>query len=270
MAMHARTGIDAHCHLEYIENMEEVAEQVRKRMLAAVCSVPNPKHVEQILELRKKFSDCIFVCIGFHPEVAFDYTAKEIESHIEFIKSRRKEIVGIGENGLDYNWVKEKDKQERTKEIFIQFIDLAKELHLPIIIHARNNPESKLQDAFSDILKILTDENAKDVVMHCFSGNEKTLEYALEQNYWISFATIIARSDKHKRLAKKTPIENMLIETDSPWLDPDSPKGSLQLTNRPWKIERSAEIIAEIKGKTKEEILHITTENAIKAFGLKL
>lgn len=102
--------------------------------------------------------------------------------------------------------------------------------------------------------------------MHCFSGSEQNLSYALEQNYWISYATIIARSDKHKRLAEKTPLENMLLETDSPWLDPDS----RELTNRPWKIDRSAEIIAEIKEKTKEEILKITADNAIKAFGLKI
>ena len=134
-----------------------------------------------------------------------------------------------------------------------------------MVIHARNMANEKGNDAFSDCLKILTDHNARHVVMHCFSGSESTLKHALEQNYWISFATIIARSDKHKRLAAKTPVENMLLETVSPWLDPDS----RELTNRPWKIERSAEIIAEIKNITKEEVLRITTENAKKAFNLK-
>jgi TatD DNase family protein len=139
-------------------------------------------------------------------------------------------------------------------------------LRLPVVIHARNKANEKTPDAFSDCLKILTDNNAKNVVMHCFSGSESTLQHALEQNYWISFATIIARSDKHRRLAAKTPIENMMLETDSPWLDPDS----RELTNRPWKIERSAELIAQIKQTTKEEILKITTENAKKAFRLEL
>jgi TatD DNase family protein len=263
--MNMKTGIDTHCHLEYMKNMEEVAEEVRKRMLAAVCSVPNPKDFNKILELRKRFSDCIFVCLGFHPEIADDYTSKDIEESMEFIKSKRKEIVGIGEIGLDYAWIKDRSKQEKTKEVFIQFIDLAKELHLPIVIHIRNNPETKNPDAFDDTLKILTDQNASAVVMHCFSGNENNLKYALEQNYWISYATIIARSDKHKRLAGKTPLESMLLETDSPWLDPDTK----DLVNRPWKIERSAEIIANIKEKTNEEIMRITTENAIKCFDLK-
>lgn len=259
-----KTGIDTHCHLEHIENMEEVAEEVRKRMVAAVCSVPDPKDFDKILELRKKFEDCIFVCLGFHPEIAFNYTEMERDEVIETIKANKKNIVGIGEIGLDYNWIKTSEKREQTKDIFIQFIDLAKELKKPIIIHARNMPNEPLKDAFMDCLKTLTDHNARHVVMHCFSGNEQSLEYALEQDYWISYATIIARSDKHKRLAGKTPVERMLLETDSPWLDPDS----RELTNRPWKIERSAAVIADIKNTTKEEILDTTTQNARKVFGI--
>jgi TatD DNase family protein len=261
-----KTGIDVHCHFEYIENMEEVAKEVRERMLAAICSVPKPKDFDKILELRQRFDDCIFVCLGFHPEVAFEYSNKQREDVLEKICDSRKNIVGIGEVGLDYSWIKEESKREKTKDIFIQFIDLAKELRLPLVIHARNSQDDKSRDAFSDCLKVLTDNNAKHVVMHCFSGNESTLQHALEQNYWISYATIICKSDKHKRLATKTPLEQMLLETDSPWLDPDS----RDLVNRPWKIERSAEVIAEIKGKTKDEILKITTENAKKAFNLHI
>lgn len=276
MKAEMKTGIDSHCHLEYMENMEEVAKQVRKHMRGAVCSVPDPKDFGKILELQKKFGDCIFVCLGFHPEIAFTYSEKEREEAIEKIRENRKNVVAVGEVGLDYNWVTDNDKREETKDIFLQFIDLAQELRLPLVIHARNMANEKGNDAFSDCLKILTDHNARHVVMHCFSGSESTLKHALEQNYWISFATIIARSDKHKRLAAKTPIENMLLETDSPWLDPDVKtthgvrQAVSELTNRPWKIDRSAEIIAQIKNITKEEILKTTTENAKKAFNLNL
>ena len=77
MKAEMKTGIDSHCHLEYMEDMEEVAEQVRKRMRGAVCSVPDPKDFDRMLSLRGQFSDCIFVCLGFHPEIAFNYTEKE-------------------------------------------------------------------------------------------------------------------------------------------------------------------------------------------------
>lgn len=264
--MKAKTGIDVHCHLEYIENAERVIKDAKDRMRAVICSVPDPKDVDKVFDLRNRNNDFLYLCLGFHPEVVFKYSEKEMEEYIEEIRKNRKNIVGIGEVGLDYSWVKENERREKTRDIFVQFIELAKELKLPLVVHARNLANEKGEDAFSDCLRILTDSNAKRVVMHCFSGNEETLNQAIEQDYWISFATIICRSDKHKRLAAKTPIENMLLETDSPWLDPDS----RELVNRPWKIERSAEVIAQIKNTTKEEILNITTENAIKAFDLKV
>lgn len=260
-----KNGIDAHCHIEHMEHPEKIAEEVRKNMIAAVCSVPNPNDFEKIMQLREKFQDCMFVCLGFHPEYIEKYSAKQIDECIDFIKENKKKLVAIGEVGLDYNWIKEKEKQDKTKEVFIQFIDLSKETKLPLVIHTRNNNE-KQQDAVSDALKILTDQNAKSVMLHCFSGNENNLKYALEQDYFVSFATLICKSEKHQRLAGKTPIESMLIETDAPWLDPDS----RELVNRPWKIERSAEVIANIKETTKQEILEKTTQNAKRFFELKI
>ena len=86
----------------------------------------------------------------------------------------------------------------------------------------------------------------------------------------ISFATVVVKSKRHQRLAKQAPLDRMLLETDAPWLDPDTKPGSHELTNRPWKIERSAEVIAELKGATKDEILRATEENAKKFFRLEL
>ena len=101
-------------------------------------------------------------------------------------------------------------------------------------------------------------------MMHCFSGNEKNLRDCLTEGWYISYATIIARSQKHQRLAKKTPMDKMMLDTDAPWLDPDGKAG--ELTNRPWNIERSAEVIAEALGTTKEAVLEKTEENARKFF----
>lgn len=263
-----KLGIDAHFHPEHIENIEEVLEEVRERMVAAVASVPDPKDALRILELRKKFHDCLFVCLGFHPEIAFNYSDYEIEDYINIVKQHRKEIVGIGEIGLDYNWTVGDEKIDKTKEFFSRFIELAKELKLPVVIHTRNSPIDRTRNAVDDALDTLEQQGVKDAVMHCYSGNEKQMERALVLGYWISFATIIARSDKHKRLARLCPLDRMLLETDAPWLDPDSTAGTKELTNRPWKIERSAEIIAEIKGTTKEDVMKATTENARKAFGV--
>jgi TatD DNase family protein len=141
------------------------------------------------------------------------------------------------------------------KKVFILFIDLAKELNLPLVIHAR--------EAFNDALEILKEKNAKDVVLHCFSGSEGNLKEAIKRGYFISFATNICYTKKHPRLAEKTPIEKMLLETDSPWLDPENPR---ELINRPWKILNSARVIAKIKGISEKEVLEKTAENALKFF----
>ena len=99
-------------------------------------------------------------------------------------------------------------------------------------------------------------------LMHCFSRSEAQLETCLSQGWMISYATVLVKSFRHQQLAKGTPLDQMLLETDSPWLDPDS----RELVNRPWKIERSAEIISNIKNIGKDEILRATEKNARRFF----
>lgn len=250
--------IDVHCHLEFIENPVEIIEEAKKKMKAIITSVADPKDAEKILELRERHKGFLFVSLGFHPECLIDYNRKEIEKYLEFIKERKGEICAIGEVGMDFSEnCKEVDKK-KMEEIFVLFIDLAKELNLPLVIHSR--------DAFNETLEILKKNDAKKVCLHCFSGSEGNLKEAIKRGYFISFATNICYTKKHPRLAEKTPLERMLLETDSPWLDPDSPK---TLTNKPWKIEKSARIISEIKKTSVEKVLEITTKNAIDFFDLK-
>ena len=148
----------------------------------------------------------------------------------------------------------------------MKFIQLVKELHLPLVIHSRNGRDNKegSNDGIGDAIDMLIENNCKHVMMHCFSGSEGQLKKCLEQGWMISFATLVCKSFKHQRLASLVSLDKMLLETDSPWLDPDSQ----ELTNRPWKIEKSAEVIATIKNITKEEILLKTTENAKRFFGI--
>jgi TatD DNase family protein len=160
--------------------------------------------------------------------------------------------------GLDYSEECQGIDREKMRKIFYSFIDLAKELDLPLIIHAR--------DAFNDALKILKEKSAKKVVLHCFSGSEGNLKEALKRGYFISFATNICWTKKHPRLAEKTPMEKMLLETDSPWLDPEERRG---MKNKPWKIYFSAKIISEVKRIPADEILKITANNAKEFFNLK-
>ncbi len=245
--------IDVHCHLEFMENPGQVVKEARSRMEAIVTSIADPKHFESIMNIREKNKDFVFVTAGLHPtRVSAGY-----ENYIEKIKKNADNIIGIGETGLDYLHVKK--EHEKSRAVFSDFIKLANELKKPLIIHCRDGTEA----AFQDCLEAL--KNAQTaVVLHCFSGSKEILAECLDRGYWISFATIICKSKSYRKLAKNTPLEAMLLETDSPWLDPES----AELVNRPWKIEKSAEVLAKMHSMKKEDVLEKTAKNAKKVFNI--
>jgi len=250
-----------------MKNAEEVIAEARKKMTAIVTSVPDPKDFDKTMQIRERHRDFVFVAAGFHPELIDNYTDEDIKDYMNLIRANADRIVSVGEIGLDFFWVKDTDGQERTKQIFSDFIDFSLDIDKPLTIHSRSGEGG---DGISETIKILKEKGAKNVMMHCFSGNEKNLEDCLAEGWYISFATVVVKSRRHQRLATATPLEKMLLETDAPWQDPDTKPASKELTNRPWKIERSAEIIAAIKELTKEEVLQATTENARRFFGLQI
>ena len=172
--------IDSHCHLEHIKNVDEIIENARKKLRAIVTSSCEPKHASIGLELQERYKGFVFLCFGMHPQGLGKYNEKDIDSYVELIKQNKNKVVAIGEIGLDYYWVKNKDQKDRCKEIFSIFIELSKELKKPIVIHCR--------EAWDDTIEILENHNAKNVMLHCFSGNENILKKSLQRGYMISYA----------------------------------------------------------------------------------
>src|SRR3989338_2494558 len=258
--------IDAHCHLEHMDADDVVSEAKKKGMTAVVTSIADIADKEKIIEMKKKYQDFVFICLGFHPEIMDRYNDKDIDDYIDFIRKNREHISAIGEVGTDYTWVTKTDQQERSKEIFIKFIELSKELGLHLVIHSRNGRDNVEggNDGIGDAIKILSEMECGKVIMHCFSGSEGQLKTCISQGWTISLATVLVKSFKHQRLAKMVPLDRLVLETDSPWLDPDSH----ELANRPWKIERSAEVLSGLLGIPKEGILEQTAENAKRFFGI--
>lgn len=242
--------------------MPDIIQEARQKMTALISSVADMKH-KDMLELAEQNKGFVFISMGLHPERIDKYSDSEINDYIQFIRNNKDKIVAIGECGLDYAQVPD-DKKKRAEEVFVKFISLAKELNKPLVLHVRGKPGSN--QVFDDIFKILESNPVSPVVLHCFSGSEGQLKRALSNGYYISLATIVCKSDKHKRLAEKTPLESMLLETDSPWLHPTS----REMINRPWMIAESAKVIAEIKNTIPEKVIQQTTENAKKVFKLDL
>ncbi|MEM5791005.1 MAG: TatD family hydrolase [Candidatus Aenigmatarchaeota archaeon] len=248
--------IDVHCHLEqedYSQDRDEIIEKCRKELKAVITCCAHPKDFDLTLKLVEKYKRFVFATIGIHPEYIKEISEKEREDFFKKIENNKDKIVGIGETGLDFFWIKEKELQEKQKVLFIKSIDLAKKLDLPLIVHSR--------DAYEESIKILEQENAKKVLLHMFGANH-LVKRVIENGWFISMNTIVLKSKKHKKVVRDIPLEKIMLETDSPWLSPSGGR------NTPLSVKIVAEKIAEIKKVSFEEVDKITTENAIKFFSI--
>ena len=251
--------IDCHCHLEqeeYNGKREQIIEECKKHLRAIVTCCAHPKDLNLTLELVKKYKNFVFCSVGIHPEYVKEISESEINDVIEKIDSNKKFIVAIGEVGLDYYWVKEKEWQEKQKILFKKFILLAKKFELPLVIHSRNATE--------DAIKILEEEGMKHkkVLMHLFT-DRKFLQKVLDNGWFVTIGQNILRSKNAKKIARDTPLNRILLETDSPWFAQQEQEYSL-----PTNVKIVGEKIAEIKKIKLEEVEKQTDLNAINFFNL--
>ena len=215
------------------------------------------KTIQRAIELSEKFS-FIFAVVGWHPVDAIDCTEEDLE-WIESLATQPK-VVGIGEIGLDYYW--DKSPKEIQQKLLRRQIRLAKKVNLPIVIHNR--------DATQDLIQILKEEKASEVggIMHCFSGSAETAIECVKMNFYISLAGPLTfkNARQPKEVVERIPLENLLIETDCPYLAPHPHRGK---RNEPAFVKLVAEEIALIKNQTFDTVAKVTTENAKRIFRLK-
>jgi TatD DNase family protein len=217
------------------------------------------KSLEMTLKLAAKYP-FIFGALGIHPSDSADLT----EEKLAWIKEQcgKKEelkIVAIGEIGLDYYW--DKPAREIQKQWFIRQLELAREVCLPVIVHSR--------EAAKDTLDILRAQKAAELggVMHCFSYTKETVRECLEMNLYIGIGGVVTfkNAQKMKDVVAYTPLDRILLETDSPYLAPVPYRGK---RNNSAYLTHVAREIAEIKGVGYEEVVEKTKENALKLFGI--
>jgi len=206
----------------------------------------------------------VYAAIGLHPSGASIPALAEVKQLTGL--ARRDKVVAIGEIGLDYHYEARTDKSLRVqqRDLFWAQLELAKELHLPVIIHNR--------DAEDDMLEIL-DAHAEGLpkewrpwgVMHCFSGSENFAYDCIELGLLVSFAGILTfkNSAEAADVANKVSLDYTLIETDSPYLAPAPHRGK---RNEPSFLPHTAAALAQIKGETVEQVAKVTTANAAKLF----
>ena len=251
---------DTHCHLDFKDfesDRNEVIKRSKEEGVDLIVNVGSSlQGTKASIEISEE-NDFIYAAAGIHPHEADSVTEKDLEEFRKFLD--RDKVVAIGEIGLDYfKNISSRDNQKKLVKILLKE---AKERDLPIVIHNR--------DAHEDISAILKDimGNKLRGVMHCFSGDERFLNDCLDMGLYVSFTCNLTfkNAGRLREVAKKAPIERLLLETDAPFLAPQVFRGK---RNEPNYVKYLAEEIARIKGLNLEEVARITTDNAKKLFSL--
>ncbi|MBE5757794.1 MAG: TatD family deoxyribonuclease [Clostridiales bacterium] len=251
--------IDTHAHLTdeaYKDNVDEIITQLKDNKIEKVFTVAyNKETIIKSVKLAEKYEN-IYAIIGIHPDEVDDYDSETIELIEKY--SQHKKVIAIGEIGLDYHYENyDKDKQ---KQVFISQIKLAHKLKLPICIHNR--------DSIGDCLEIL--KNHKEYlefggVVHCFSESEEIYKEIKKLGLKISFGGILTfkNSVVAPKVCKLADIEDIIVETDCPYLTPHPYRGQV---NEPKYVSLVAQKIGEIKALSYDTVVNKTTENALQLF----
>lgn len=212
--------------------------------------------VEACVVLAEEFPH-VYAALGVHPSELEGMD----ESVIDRIKSlcELEKTVAIGEIGLDYYWEKEPEAQKNQKYWFVRQMELAKEVKLPVVIHSR--------DAAADTFSLMKEHHAEDVsgVIHCYSYSPELAREYVKMGYYIGVGGVVTFKNAKKlvQTVEETPMERILLETDSPYLSPEPHRGH---RNDSRELKYVVEKIAEIKGISAEEVEAFTWENAFRLF----
>jgi len=249
--------IDSHCHLDF-PDLADKTDELLANMAAndvthALCVSVDLPDFPKVLALAEAHAN-LFASVGVHPDYP-DTPEPTVDDLVRLANHPR--IVAIGETGLDY--FRLKGELEWQRERFRTHIRAARESGRPLIIHTR--------EAATDTLRIMREEGAQEIggVMHCFTESWEVAEAAMEMNFYISFSGIVTfkSATALKEVARRVPLERMLIETDSPYLAPVPFRGK---TNQPAFVKQVAEEIARLRGVEIAEIGHATSRNFFNLF----
>ncbi|HEV2979003.1 MAG TPA: TatD family hydrolase [Casimicrobiaceae bacterium] len=251
--------VDSHCHLDFPElaaDLPALLEAMAANQVThALCISVNLPAMPTVVKLAADHAQ-LYASVGVHPDV--EDTAEPDADELVRLAAQPK-VVAIGETGLDYYRLKGDLSWQRTR--FRTHIRAARSCRKPLVIHTRAAAE--------DTLAIMRDEGAGEVggVMHCFTESWEVAAGALELGFYISFSGIVTFKNAQalKDVARRVPLERMLIETDSPYLAPVPFRGK---TNQPAYVRYVAEEIARLRDVAVAEIAAATSENFFRLFGV--
>lgn len=250
--------IDTHCHLskeDYDDIDLVIKENKEKNVNRIIISGCTKETIVESIALADKYQE-VYLTIGYHPSEAKIINSKDLELLEDQIRNNSK-VKGIGEIGLDYHYGKE--DIELQKDLFRKQMKLAEKLNLPVVIHSR--------DATEDTISILKEFPQVIGDVHCFSGSVETAKIYVSMGYKIGIGGVVTfKNSNLYKVIEAIGIENIVLETDAPYLAPVPVRGK---KNSSKYIPYIADKLSEILNIPVEKIAEITTNNAVTLFDLK-
>ncbi|MBS7625865.1 TatD family hydrolase [Candidatus Bathyarchaeota archaeon] len=239
--------VDTHAHIDELENIDSVLERAKKVGVSAIIAVGSNFNSDmRVLELSQKYRGLIYPAIGIHPlesETAPD-------SVIELIENKIDECVAVGEVGLDYRSEIDKSLQ---KKIFQKMLMFARKHSKPVSLHSRG--------AWEDVLSYMLDYGIVKGIFHWYSGPLEILKKILDSGYYVSATPAVEYSPKHREAIMETPIDALLLETDTPV----KYRG---IQSEPSHVSKVLTFVAKIKNIPASKLAEVTTENSRSLFGI--
>lgn len=269
---------DTHCHLDFDKFDEDRQAVIQRATEAGVTRILIPaldlESSLSAIQLAEAYPN-VYAAVGFHPTDLEKFSEKTFEEMKKLASHAR--VVAVGEIGIDYYWVKEREERAFQLEILRRQLSWAEAIYKPVVIHMREEEDAWFGQASVDLLRILSEWHrelrAKDHplaerpgVLHSFNGNLETAQKAIALNFYIGITGPVTykNAEEKRNIVKQLPLTRLLIETDAPFLTPVPHRGK---RNEPEFVIYIADKIAELHGTTREQVAEITAANAAHLFG---
>ena len=274
MILNSKNIFDAHTHIHFPAYDQDRDEVIRRAQAAGVKMITvgtNLQTSKEAIAIAEKYPEDIWATVGIHPT---EIRNSSFESRNFRTLAERSKVVAIGECGLDYFRISNDEFRikEEQKKVFLEQVEIAKDLKKPLMIHCR--PSKGADDAYEDLLKALSPQDLmvlrRQIVMHFFVSSLSIAKKLLEADCYFTFGGVITFVRDYDEVIKYLPLENILLETDAPYVTPEPHRSQVGLgrgkRNEPAYVVEVAKKIAEIKNVSLEEVIKQTTGNSKTIF----
>jgi TatD DNase family protein len=247
--------IDSHSHIDEMENIADVVAAAKQHDISGIIAMGTSFVSNQkIMKLAKDFNNYIYPALGLFP---WNIADDDFQRNMVFISDNIRNAVGIGEIGLDYSkGVKERASKEIQKDVFRKLLEIAVINNKPVSIHSRYS--------WQDCMDITLETHIEKAVFHWYTGPIDILEKIIDNGYYISASPAAEYHEEHRRAIKATPIERILLETDSPVTYHRGTEFEYQ--SQPSDVLRTLKAVAKIKNTGQDTIAEITAQNTRHIF----